>query len=87
MALIWPGFKFRVSLGGHEPRMGIQFDHLDNPSIRRYTGESHSVFNELLTVIVVDLLAVTMAFINFPGTVKPISFGIRIKNTFIGAKP
>ena len=86
MAFVWPGFEFRVGLGCDEPRMGIQLDHFHDAAIRRYAAEAHAVFNQFLAIVIVDLVTMTVTFINFTGAVELISFGIRVKNTFVSAK-
>ena len=64
MRAVWPGFKFRVGLCGDEPGMIRNLNHLDDPSVRGDAGQLHTVFRQGLAVIVVDLIAVAVTFVD-----------------------
>ena len=61
---VWSGFEFWMGLCGDEPGMIRKLDHFDDPSVRGDAGQLHTVFRQGLAVIVVDLIAVTVAFVN-----------------------
>ena len=75
MRAVWPGFKFRVGLCGDEPGMIRNLNHLDDPSVRGDAGQLHTVFRQGLAVIVVDLIAVAVTFVDRFLSVQPIGFG------------
>ena len=80
------GFKLRVSLGCNEPRVIRNFDHLNDSSIRGSTAKLHSVLSQGCAVIVVDLVAVTMALGDFLFAVNLIGPGGFVQNARISAE-
>ena len=86
MRAVRTGFELWVSLRGYKPRMCRFFDHLYNVSVRGEAGEQHAVFRQHSTVIVVDLVAVTMTLMDCFITVEPICFGVLVQLTRIGAE-
>lgn len=70
MGSVWSAFEFRVELAGNEPRMRRDLHHLNDMIIRRSTGKQNAVFSELLAVIIIYLIAVTVALIDHGRAVK-----------------
>ena len=86
MGFVGTGLEFRVSLGGNKPGMARKFYHLHNPPVRRHTGQEHAVLGQYFPVIVIDFVAVPVAFVDDLLAVQLKSPGIRIQHTGIGAK-
>src|SRR6266852_464377 len=53
--------KLGVELAANEPGVRLQLHHLDQRSVRRKAAQVEPVLDELITVFVVDLIAVPMA--------------------------
>ena len=87
MRTIWSGFQLRMRLGGNEERMIRDLDHLHDSAVRGNAGEHHAVIAQCLPVIVVDLVAVSVALVDDFLAVKGISLGILIQDTGVGAQP
>ena len=81
------GFQLRMRLGGNEERMIRDLDHLHDSAVRGNAGEHHAVIAQCLPVIVVDLVAVSVALVDDFLAVKGISLGILIQDTGVGAQP
>ena len=64
-----------MGLCGDEPGMIRNLNHLDDPSVRGDAGQLHTVFRQGLAVIVVDLIAVAVTFVNRFLSVQLIGFG------------
>ena len=60
MRPVRPGFQLRVRLGGDEPRMGWDLDHLHDAAVRGEPAERHAVFFQHFTVIIVYFIAVAV---------------------------
>ena len=58
------GFQLRMSLGCDEERMILQLDHLHDTSIRGQAGEGHAMLGQDRTIIIVDLIAMTMTLMD-----------------------
>ena len=75
-----------MCLGCHEPWVVRELDHLNNAAIRGNTGEHHAVFLEHVAVIVIDLVTVTVTFMNGLRAIKRIGLGLFIQDTRVGTK-
>ena len=64
MRLIRAGLKFRVELHADAEVVLRHFHGLDDPAVRRGAADDHACFCECLSVIVIELIAVAVAFIN-----------------------
>ena len=61
------------------------FYHFYNPSIGRKSGQFHTVLYQCLTVVVIYLIAMTVALPNLLGAIKFVSLRIFVKDTGICA--
>ena len=59
------GFEFGVKLTAEKPGMVLYFDDFHQLFIRRLPGEQEPFVTEYLTVFIVELVAVPVAFVNF----------------------
>src|SRR5688500_9714893 len=57
-------------LAGHEKRVILEFDHLDQFPVRRCSAENESCLFVLWAVAVVELVSVAMAFVDQECAVK-----------------
>ena len=64
MRLIRAGLKFRVELHADAEVVLRYFHGLDDPAVRRGAADDHACFCECLSVIVIELIAVAVAFID-----------------------
>ena len=53
-----------VELAGHEPRVVLELDDLDEPAVRRLAGQEHAGRLQRLAVAVVDLEAVAVPLVD-----------------------
>ena len=84
---VGPGFQLRMALGSDKERMVRKLDHLNDPSVRRNSGEQHAVVTQYLTVIVIYLVAVTVALMDDFLAVQGIGSGGFVQNAGVGAQP
>ena len=75
------GLELGVSLGGYEERMLRKLAHLHDTSVRGQTGQTKTVFGEDGTIIVVNLITMTMSLGDILLSVELISTGILIQYT------
>src|SRR6185436_17795740 len=68
--LVWFALEFRVELAGDEKRMIFQLDYFHQLSIRGKPAEDEPGLFEALTIGVVELVAMPMAFVNKKCTVE-----------------
>ena len=61
MRSVGPGLELRVALGGYEEGMLGKLAHLYDTSVGGQAGETQAIFGEGGTVVVVDLITVTMS--------------------------
>ena len=80
------GFQFRMSLGCDEERMILQLDHLHDTSIRGQAGEGHAMLGQDRTIIVVNLVAMAVTFMDQFLAIQFVSFGSLIQHTWEGTK-
>ena len=73
MGPVGAGFQFRMCLGGDKEGVVFQLDHLYDASVRGEAGQSHAAVSEDLAVIIIDFIAVAVAFIDSFGLVQLIS--------------
>ena len=59
-----PRLELRVELAGHEPRVVLELDDLDEPAVGRLAGQHHAGRLERLAVAVVHLEAVAMPLVD-----------------------
>lgn len=64
MRLIRAGLEFRVELHADAEVVLRHFHGLDDPAVRRGAADDHACFCECLSVIVIELIAVAVAFID-----------------------
>lgn len=81
MGSVGSGLELGVSLGGYEEGMLGKLAHLHDTSVRGQTGQTKTVFGEDGTVIVVDLVTMTMSLRDVLLSVEPVSTGILIQHT------
>src|SRR5438045_2850569 len=65
----WPRLELRMELTADEPGMGLQLDHLDQRAVGRQAAQIQPVLDELITVLVVHLIAVAMALTDLRSTI------------------
>ena len=70
-----------MSLGGYEEGMLGKLAHLHDTSVRRQSGQTKTVLGEDGTVIVVDLVTMTMSLGDILLSVERVSTGILIQYT------
>ena len=75
------GLELGVSLGGYEEGMLGKLAHLHDTSVRGQTGQTKTVFGEDGTIIVVDLVTMTMSLGDVLLSVELVSTGIFIQYT------
>ena len=59
-----PGLELGVELAGHEPRVVLELDDLDEPAVGRLAAQQHARRLERLAVAVVHLEAVAVALVD-----------------------
>ena len=79
MGSVGSGLELGVSLGGYEEGMLGKLAHLHDTSVRGQTGQTKTVFGEDGTIIVVDLITMTMSLRDVLLPVELISTGILIQ--------
>ena len=87
MRAVRSGFQLRMRLGGNEERMIRDLDHLHDSAVRGNAGEHHAVIAQCLPVIVVDLVAVSVALGEDFLAGQGLSLGSVILDTGVGAPP
>src|SRR5690606_27121615 len=55
-----PGTEFGVELGGHKPRMVLQFDNLHQPAVRGGSRKAVTHPFQLFAILVVEFIPVAM---------------------------
>ena len=73
MGSVGSGLELGVSLGGYEEGVLGKLAHFHDTSVRGQTGQTKTVFGEDGTIIVVDLITMTMTLCDFLSAVKLIS--------------
>ena len=81
MRSVGSGLELRVSLGGYEEGMLGKLAHLHDTSVRGQSGQTQTVFSEDGTIIVVDLVTMTMSFRDVLLSVELVSTGSFIQYT------
>ena len=81
MGSVGSGLELRMSLGGYEEGMLGKLAHLHDTSVRGQTGQTKTVFGEDGTIIVVNLVTMTMSLGDVLLSVELISTGILIQYT------
>ena len=81
MGSVGSGLELRVSLGGYEEGMLGKLAHLHDTSVRRQSGQTKTVLSEDGTIIVVDLVTMTMSLRDVLLSVELVSTGIFIQYT------
>ena len=64
MRPLGPALELGMELAGHEPRVVLQLDDLDEPPVGRLAGQEHAGRLERLAVAVVHLEAMAMALVD-----------------------
>ena len=62
--------ELRVKLRSQEPRMIAQFDNFDEAAVGREPAEHQSLFGQVISIAIVELVPMTMTFRHFRDTVK-----------------
>ena len=70
MRSVGSALKLGVELASDKPRMLRDFNHFDNVIVGRCAGKNHTAVEKVLTIIVVNLISVTMTLINHRRAVK-----------------
>ena len=81
MGSVGSGLELGVSLGGYEEGVLGKLAHFHDTSVRGQTGQTKTVFGEDSTIIVVDLITMTMSLGDILLSVELISTGILIQYT------
>ena len=81
MGSVGSGLELGVSLGGYEEGVLGKLAHFHDTSVRGQTGQTKTVFGEDGTIIVVDLITMTMSLRDVLLPVELISTGILIQYT------
>ena len=81
MGSVGSGLELGVSLGGYEEGMLGKLAHLHDTSVRRQSGQTKTVLSEDGTIIVVDLVTMTMSLRDVLLSVELVSTGILIQYT------
>ena len=81
MGSVGSGLELGVSLGGYEEGMLGEFAHLYDTSVGGQAGETQAIFGEDSTVVVVDLITMTMSLGDVLLSVELVSTGILIQYT------
>ena len=81
MGSVGSGLELGVSLGGYEEGMLGKLAHFHDTSVRGQSGQTQTVFGEDGTIIVVDLITMTMSLGDILLSVELISTGILIQYT------
>ena len=68
--LVWLAQKFRVELARDVERMIFEFDDLNEFAVRRRAAENEAGFFKFFAVIIVELVTVTVAFVDDERTIK-----------------
>ncbi len=76
-----------MRLGCEKPRVVRNLDHFHYPSVRRGAAQLHAFFRQCKPEIIVDFIAVTVAFHDFACAVDPECPGGRVEHARVGAKP
>ena len=83
MCAIWPAFKFRMILDANEKTVGRDFNRFYQFSIWGCPGYFHSLFLKLLTVLVIEFVAMAMPFGDFLLPIGMMHYGIRMDFTWV----
>ena len=75
-----------MELTPDKPRMSLNFDHLDQRTIRGKSAKVQSVFDERVAILVVDFVAVAMSLTDLGDTVDLGSESSGPQSTWIGAE-
>ena len=70
MRIVRAGFELGVSLRGHEPGMVFYFHHLYKAVIGERAGNNQTFVREFLTILVIELITMTMTFSNIGRTIS-----------------
>ena len=62
MRFIWAGFEFRMELNSHIEIVFGVLDGLHETVVWGSADDLHAVFDELVTIFVIELVAVTVSF-------------------------
>lgn len=65
MRSVWTGLQLRMSLCGNEERMILQLNHLNDAAVRGKAGECQSIVGQDTAEVIVDLIAMSVALVNF----------------------
>src|SRR2546423_1995622 len=82
----WPRLKLGVELAADEPGMGLQLDHFDQRAVWRQSAQIESVLDELISIFVVHLVAMAMAFAYLRSTVDGARLSARTEPAWIRAE-
>ena len=69
MRFIGTAFEFRMILNAYKKVVIRQFNRFHQLTVRRDTGKRQTVGRKLVAVVIIELIAVTVAFLNLNGTV------------------
>ena len=74
MCIVWTGFKLWMSLCTNEEWMVLHFNTFHKATIWRCTRDNKTSISQLLTVFIIELITMTMPFINQIFTIGFMSF-------------
>ena len=86
MCIIWTGFKFWMRLCTDEEWVIFHFHTFHKTTIWRCTGDNKTSISQLLTVFIVELITVTMTFIDKVFPIHFTSFCTRFYFTWVNTK-
>ena len=86
MGSVGSGLELGVSLSGYEEGMLGEFAHFHDTSVGGQTGETQAVLGEDSTVVVVDLITMTMSLRDILLSVELVSTGVLVQYTGVCAQ-
>ena len=81
------GLEFRMILARHKPRVVRQFNHLDQPTVRRYAAKPQPLRLQAVPVIVVEFVPVPVPFAYFKHPIGGFRLRSGRQHARVGAQP
>ena len=86
MRAVRSGFQLRVCLSTDEEWMIFDLDHFYDTAVRGDTNERHSLFNQYIPVIIINLITMSVAFMDFLRAIQLVGFACLIQLTWLGTE-
>ena len=87
MRPVGSGFQLRMTLSGQEEGMAFELNHFYDASVRGYTGKGQAGFCQDIPIVIIDFVAMSVAFVDGVLSVKLEGPGGLVQDTGIGAQP